>query len=324
MSDPFENRLREAIVVIDAERTELLRSGVQALAGARETVSTILTLARLAHALPVTPPELDAFLTSAASAGLSIKRGDDQLAGTVAMLTLIDRFAIPLARRTLNRLTPDAAAAEAIVLLAEQQREAVHPDLTIHAADWQARAADYLRAAGRWSGPPELTKPSAPTPSAEGESPTPAPEIGTAELIDHAEKLTSWLRQTSSSAKLAALAEQQDIILWLMSSRPAGSAVQAVQLACTRLQDLAANPIGPPGAQQLLARALGEYADKGISFSELAGTVAQPVPEELRGFCTLLAGQSPDPDVTLTARDAASRLYHELQLVRLVSPLEAA
>jgi hypothetical protein len=323
MSDPFENYLREAVVVIDAERTELLRSGVRALSGVRETVPTILVLVRLAHGLPVTSPELEAFLASATSVGLSIKRGDDQLAGTLAMLTLIERFAIPLARRTLNTLTPDAVAAVATIVLAEQQRPAMHPDLAIHAADWQARAADYLRGTARWSAPPELTKPSAPASGTDGEPPPP-PETSTPELVDHAEKLTNWLRQTSSSAKLAAVEEQQDIVLWLMSARPAGSAVQAVQLACMQLQGLAANPIGPPGTQQLLTRALGTHADESISVAELMGNVVQPLPLELRELCTLLAGKSPGPDVTLTAREAASRLYHELQLVRLVSPPETA
>ena len=215
MSDPFDNRLREAVVVIDAERAATLRTSVQTLAATRETVPTVLTLVRLAHGLPISTPELDAFLGSASTAGLSIKASERQFAATVAMLTLIDRFAIPLTRRTLNTLTPDAAAAKAITVLSEQQRESVHPDLAIHAAHWQALAADYLRGAARWSGPPELTKPPAPAPGAEGEAPPVAPDIGIPDLVDHADKLNAWLRQTSSSARVAALEEQQNIAWWL-------------------------------------------------------------------------------------------------------------
>lgn len=319
MSDLFENRLREAVVVIDAERTAALRTGVETLAATRETVTTALTLVRLAHALPISPQELDTFLASASSAGLAIRPSEQQFAATVAMLTLIDRFAVPLARRTLNTLTPDAAAAGAIAVLAEQQRDSVHPDLAVHATRWQALAADYLRGAARWSGPPELTKAN-PAPSAEGDAPPVTPDIGIPDLVDYAGKLTAWLRQTSSSAKLAAIEEQQNIAWWLMSAHPTVSPAQAVKLACEQLQHIAINPIGPPGAQQLLSRALGEHVDKEILFSELAGDVARPLPTELRDICVLLAGRSPDSEVTLTAREAASRLYHELQLTRILTP----
>jgi hypothetical protein len=323
VSDPFENRLREAVVVIDVQRTAALRAGVEALATTRESVESALALVRLAYGLPISPQELDAFLASASGAGLTIRANERQLAATVAMLTLIARFALPLARRTLNTLTPDAAAAGAIGVLSEQQRACVHPDLSAEAGLWQARAADYLRGAARWGGPPELAKP-APPPSAEGEPPSAPPEVGIADVVDYSARLTAWLRQTSSSAKLAALEEQQNIAWWLTSGRPSGTAAQAVKLACEQLQDLAINPIGPPGARQLLSRALGEHWETEILSSELAGAVARPLPAQVRDFCGLLAGESQGPEVTLSAGEAASRLYHELQLVRIVTPPEAA
>ena len=83
-----------------------------------------------------------------------------------------------------------------------------------------------------------------------------------------------------------------------MSARPNVPSVQAVKLACESLQHLAVNPIGPPGAKQLLSRALGEDVHTEIPLSELAGSVVRSLPAELHGICALLAGQSPDPDVT--------------------------
>lgn len=328
MSDAFENRLREAVVVIDAARVAAMRDGIAALASVRETVQGTLMLVRLAHGLPVNDADRARFFVAASEAGLPIEPGQAQLAATVAMLTMIERFAAPLARRTLNTLSPDAAAAGAIVVLSEQGRESAHPDLTRVAKDWLALAAEYLRGTGRSSAPPELTKQPAATPPTEGEAAAAPPQIGVVEIVEHSEKLTAWLRLSSSSAKIAALEEQQDISWWLMSARRRRGSVDAVVSVVEELWSLAINPIGPPGVDELLERALGQTleagADKSIPLGDLASVAARPIPDELHGICSLVTGRVVAEGVSLAPHEAAVRIYHELQLIEIVRPPEAA
>ncbi len=325
MSNAFENRLREAVVVVDASRVAAMRDGIVALASARETVQGTLTLVRLTYGLPVNDADRARFFVAASEAGLPIEPGQAQLAATLTMLTMIERFAAPLARRTLNTLSPDAAAASAIVVLSEQGRESAHPDLTRVAKDWLALAAEYLRGTGRSSAPPELTKQPAATPPTEGEAPA---EIGVAEIVEHSEKLTTWLRLSSSSAKIAALEEQQDISWWLMSARTRRGSLDAVVSVVDELWGLAINPIGPPGVDELLERALGQTleagADKSIPLGDLASVAARPIPDELHGICSLVTGHVVAKDVSLAPHEAAVRIYHELQLIEIVRPPEAA
>jgi hypothetical protein len=319
VSDAFDDRIREGVVVITEDGSAALRATVDAAASAKATTPGMLSFVRLAFDLEIPDAERGRVSGLFSSTGAAVTPDQRQLTATLAVLTLIERFSRPLGRRTMQGLLPDAAAASAVIVLADQGRAPVHPDVLGFATRWRAMAAEHLRRGGGWGGPPELAKP------AETPEGAPAPEPGPADieaLRAYAGELNQWLRQTSSSARLLALEEQQGLLWWLASSERSPSATAAVLGACEELLGLSAYSLGPPAAGELLSRRLTGYATEEVSIADLSQLAARTVPEEIADLCPLLSGGRPSHVMTAGVLDAARWLYDELQLTRLAGPAE--
>jgi hypothetical protein len=321
MNDAFRDRMREATILIGEDEADRVRTAVQQFAGVRLATTETLSLVRLAFSLGLGDVEREGLIERFNNSGAEVASDEGQMLATLATVTLIERFSRPIGRRGAQTLRPDMVAASAVVVLADQGRQAVHQDLISHAWVWTAMLAEHLRRGPMISDPPETPKGSA-APDGETEPPPPTAADITA-LLQHVGELNTWLRQSSSSVRLLALEEQQALLWWLTSGEHYASATTAVLNACEELIDICAFPLGPPGAEQQLLRRLASYVSAEISFVELSQIAARSVPAQVHDICSLLSGERL-PSMSVRAPQLATRLYHELQLTHLATSVEGS
>lgn len=330
----FADRMREAVVVMPEEEMAICRAAVSDIATRHGSGSTLLDFVRLAFGRDIDPAAYEKCADEFRLRGVALPRCAHQLVATLAGLALIERFGRDVGRKGVRRLIPDSAAALAIRVLVDQGVAAVHPDLESYATRWlmsvTRRLRDHPGAAPRlpalpgWlsfdddGGASGERRQDPAVHGAPGETPSSGLPTSLRELHAYAEKLQTWLDDVGGSRRVGAIEEELGLLWWLQSRRPRETPVAAVVAACDELDALCRFVPGPPAAEELLARRLGEHADVMIRVADLVGVSSRPVPCAVEDLCPLSRGMCPDDAVLITARTGAEWLYHEVQLARLV------
>ena len=323
MTDVMRDRLREAVVASIPHQEELISTVVDQLGSAPAKLGFALDLVRLSYRRSVSQVAPVAIEDALRGAGYPLPHQPDQLVAVMATLVLVHRFSREFGKRGFKKLLPETVAADAVIALANQGEEAVHPDLVDFAFHWRARLAQQLRG-GHIPGPPPLREVESATP---GEAPSSGSDTATtsvAALTEWANSQHEWLQRSGGVPWRASVDEQLSVLWWLEAKRTGGSAEPVGQIirTCRELRGIATAVPGPVTAFELLERALGEEANETIDVEAVAKAAAAEVPESISDLCVLLNGVTPNGIERALAKDVAFWLFVELELSELAARAE--
>jgi hypothetical protein len=285
--DPFENRLREAIVVPADTDVATLREATKNAAASLGS-GDALDLVRCAHGQPL-GHEAEARLRARLNAKQPVlsQNGETQMLRTLAAITLVNVLSRP-------QYAPGLIPALAIRSASHQGWDSVHPDLGAFSGSYLRDRAMLLRA-----------------PVSQGEY---WQQVKGEEQREPAKELEAMRRATLREAGLQH--ESNELQWWLLrGARPPGALALAREIAgmITHIPE-------PPNCPDFVRAKLAHPAT-----AEEAGTLAPPaVPPELSDFCpTLLASGGPDTDPTPTSMEVMA-LLNEMMLIRALTerPIE--
>jgi hypothetical protein len=351
--------MREAAVELGQARGESITAAVDDLSSSPALRGTdLLNLVRFAFGLPMQADARTYVIEAFRKRGVEGDNQMQQLWSTLAGLVLIERFERGPGKRTAPRLAPDSIASVAVEVLCNRGWVPVHPDVAAYSRAWKDAVTDHLRLAGGPSKMPPIPEVLAVS-SSESDDPEEAPAAADpaeqlAALANYVGPLADWLERSSAAGRLAGLQEQQDLLWWLQSGEDAGlehelvdgdedvsaeeppetAAQQAdpeaeaeaeahvgiVLSVCEELISLTRLLPGPPAAEHLLSRRLGQLREMSVKKSTLAEQASRSVPAAVSDICAILSGD-PGEDVEVTAHDAARQLYVELMLCDMAEAL---
>lgn len=309
MTDPFQDRLREAIVEPADVDVEGLRRAVRNV-GKKRLPRDGLGLVRMAHGIYADASDEAIFRrTLSEHAGSVVIDGGRQLISVLALCTLVEAFS----RKGVRTALP---AALAVRSAAYQAWRVVHPDLLSYADLYLGELATVTRQP--MSSPDEAVRATRlPVEASEGDGDAIRSRLDrTVEVVD---ALRGALRALTQTAEVDE--EQRGLVWWLLSSHDASSpSVAAIELAeLTRLIP------GPRAADELLRARLQEPPTAG-KLASGAGGVPPSLPasvprvrNEIADFCATLMALEQGDEANGDSRNgvaAARGLYDQILLVR--------
>jgi hypothetical protein len=319
MSTPLTDRLREASLLLEAERIDDLSGALERLGSARLTVEDTLTRVRLAHLLDPGSEGVERFLALVNKDSELVAGADRQLLAVLAATSLIDAFGREPSRSAavMRRVV---IAALAVRTLAYSASSPAHPDLRSWADHLLVSHGRRVRRT-KHSQPPRLAE------GAEGEEPGREARIDESleRLETYANETGNWLELSAGAGSIAALHEQNQTLWWLITRPPEGERSEEAIIAARQLAAMSLTP-PPPSSAELLRRRLILLGEEPIEAEEF---------ERHRSSDSALAAAAlPAPDLTpilasgirgkLSTAQLSHAVYEELTLAVLIEDERAA
>lgn len=328
MTTTFQNRLREATVVLADDVSANYEAAVVAVAKKQASPQESLALARLAFGLDVGADAKLGIVERFEKLEIEIRPRENQLLSVLAMLVLIQRFSSFPSRRAARALQTDCLAAYAVLVYSNHGLPPVHADIIRHARVWTHYVAGHVRSVSAGSQlipklPDSMSGVAAVAPTEDGQEATPAvPEPPVSELASYVRELSDWLSRAATPARIATLEEQQALLWWLQGSESDADPASIAARTSDDLARFARFVPGPEPVDELVVARLGDTAMSEVELSKLSRLVRTEVPAELEELCLLRRGGTYERVESAPASIAVRWLYDESQLIALVRELE--